>query len=73
MRCLYSETDPDSGHGNESVGIGKGMRAFLSDTDYILKGRCVLTQYLFRMLDAPDHSRVMVMRALLRSVVYLVG
>ena len=44
---------------------------FVTDTDFILKGNCVLTQYLLEMLPSPDLAMVEISRSLLRSPTYM--
>ena len=70
-RSIFSECPPaDSG---EPFGIGKAIRSCLTDTRYILYGRCDLVDYVLR--DFADFEAVpftlSVVRSLLRTVVYL--
>ena len=55
--------------GNVTVGIGKGLRSFLADTDYVLAGHCHLSSYLMSSVDGSDTLRVKLLRSMLRSVV----
>ena len=57
------------------TGIGHALRLCLTDTEYILSGKCDLVDYVLR--DYADFERGVfqldVLRALLRTVVYLLS
>ena len=69
-RSLFSEKEPDKPHG-----VGHAVRACLTDTGFLLAGRCHLVGYIMR--DFSDFEtpvfRLSVLRALLRAVVYLLN
>ena len=72
MRCLFAEADQAQWKGNERVGVAKGMRCFVADTDCILKGNCFLTQYVVQMLPSQDLAMLKIARSLLRSLAYMI-
>ena len=76
VRCLYIDRTQDVWYRNrvsDSVGPGKGLRACVSDTILILSGKCPVANHIFESVQDPDAVRIQVLRALLRTVVYLVG
>ena len=76
VRCLYIDRTQDSwykGRICDSVGPVKGLRACIKDTLLILSGMCPVTTHILGCVQDEDILRIRVLRALLRTVVYLCG
>ena len=56
---------------DETVGIYRGLKSCIVDTAYIVDGCCAVTRNILLGVGNPDRVRVQVLRALLRTVVYL--
>ena len=80
-RALFSEPEANSiesaetGEVGPAVGLIHAISVGLSDTAFILSGRCDVVDYV--LADSADFGkysfRISILRALLRTVVYLIN
>ena len=74
VRCLYIDRSADEwykGRDSDAVGPVKGIRARIRDTILTATGKCPVTDRIFASVRDPAVMMVEVLRALLRTVVYL--
>ena len=73
-RGIFSDRPP-SGDQDKMTGffaLRKALRSVIEDTRYILRKRCSLVEFIVSCVPDPEIVRIHAMRALLRTVVYLV-
>ena len=69
---VKSDLADEKENAHHGKGLWKALNSCILDTHFILRGNCPLSEWILRGVEDPGLVRVAALRALLRTVVYIV-